>query len=190
MDPLTAIGALGSLVSVIGGLWAFVQWLRRRGRTASSSPPTPSPDRPFNRADFQLVSTMYRPTRFPIDLAHAGHEGRAIAGSIAVGSSLAVLLQDQSVTDEAVEVWLTIENRGAETVRWFGPKVTCYPDYVDVSPDAAGDPPAHHITDLYPGEQVTAYYRFTMQPPQARMPKFMVCSSWDDGISFWWSRGA
>lgn len=74
--------------------------------------------------------------------------------------------------------------------RWFGPIAMCYPDYVELEPDLGGDPPSHHLTDLYPGEEATAFYRFTMQPPRATMPKYITCKSWDDEISFWWARGA
>lgn len=191
MDVVIAvIGVLSGIVTIGGAGWAVIRWLRRRRMAATVNTIATAEQSGFAKEDFALASTMHQRTAFPISETYAGSEGRAAAGSVAVGDQLTVLFQDQQMSTEHLDVWLTVENRGQQTVRWFGPIVTCYPGYADLQPEPAGDPPAHLITDLYPGEQVTACYRFILRPPQATTPKYMVCRSWDRDISFWWARGA
>jgi hypothetical protein len=118
----------------------------------------------------------------------AGYEAQAMNGASVQGKSLTVVLQRVERTGAGLRVWLTIENdRGQGAVRWFGPEVTVYPTYDVLRPDLSAG--SHFIFDLYPGNQNTACYSFSF-PSSSHSPKFMLCKSWDDPLSFWWARGA
>ena len=121
---------------------SLANWLLERA--AGSSPR-------FDKNDFRLESTEYLATQFPIEFEQVGPEARAMRGAVARAQNLVVKFQDCESSEMAVFVWLTVENRGAEVIRWFGPLATCYRDYVAVPPDLAADG-GHHIADLYAGE--------------------------------------
>ena len=192
MDLIAVIGLISAVLSIGAVAVGIVQWLRlKRGNNSTPELTTPEPvGRLFDKEEFRMESTAFRETDFSMDTSYVGPEGRAVSGAVATGKSLVVKLQDCEESVEHVGVWLTIENRGTQLVRWFGPVAVCYPHYVTINADTAGDPPAHFITDLYPSEQVTAFYRFTMTPPSAVAPKCIACKSWDEDITFWWARGA
>lgn len=192
MDPATIIGLIASIIGIGGACITGGRWLRSRRRSGfvAEVRALTQISGPFNKEEFRIESTALKSTAFSVEFEYAGAEARAVPGAVAISDNLAVKFQDSETSAEHVGLWLTIENRGQHTVRWFGPTAMCYPDYVEVAPDHGGDPPAHFIADLYAGEQVTAFYRFTMAPPAAVMPKYITCRSGDDETSFWWARGA
>lgn len=109
----------------------------------------------FDRTAFALDTTEFAHTAFPLAFEYAGRDAPAVAGAVARSGELVVKLQAAEISSKQAEVWLTAENRGDSSTRWFGPIVTCYTGYLELRPDLRKDG-SHLITDLYPGEQLTA----------------------------------
>ena len=155
-------------------------------------PPKPQPER-FDKAKLNLESTGFVRTAIPIELGIAGPTARREPGAIAVGDHLLVMFQDDELTDESLEVWLTIENRTSEYKRWFGCSVLAWDHseedhYSELEPEPL-DSGGHALIDIYPGEQYTVYYRFKLIP-RVTYPKHLNCHSWDKQMTFVYAHGA
>jgi len=145
---------------------------------------------PFDHRSERLAQWGSTRTTFPLVYTHAGVEAQALRGSVAIGEFLVACFQHAEISDKGVDVWLTVENRGAKACRWFGCTLTAYgsPAYVELTPNTDSRV-ARGLVDIYPGEQFTFHY-FFLFTPNARGPKFLMCNSWDQPFTFWWARGA
>jgi hypothetical protein len=149
------------------------------------------PPKHFERTQFSLQSTHFVKSSFVLHYTYIGPAAKAEPGAMAAGDKLLVCFQADSASEIGLGVWLTIENRSTDHVRWFGPSLTAYTGgapYAELHPDPDEEFGGHLMIDIYPGEQFTCYYHFTFIPP-VLAPKYLTCHSWDTIISFIYAHG-
>ncbi len=185
----------GILVTVVGGLiLAGFIWLiqDRLGLFRSRPGASGQPEESLPRFSLDSVPDLQQNcvlSKFHVDAGHAGVEARAQDGGVVKGECLVVVLQHQLHDSSSLTVWLTVENRGAKTIRWFGPVLTAYaePRYQEIRPKEPDG--RSYLWDIYPGEQYTCRYFFPFDEA-TRGPKYLTCNSWDNDLAFFWARGA
>ena len=98
-----------------------------------------------------------------------------------------MLFQADEIDKDGLRVWLTVENKGQEGIRWFGVKVFVYAGdrYQEIRPDPTQERYSY-LEHLFPGEQITVCYRFS----GLTGAKSITCESWDEPLTFFWYLGA